>query len=56
MGLLIIHLLRKLKKMGKGKKVGWQFERQGYYALDYDSDFQKGKFVFNLVIRQKSGF
>ena len=28
----------------------FQFERKGYFAVDYDTDVEKSKYVFNLII------
>jgi glutaminyl-tRNA synthetase len=28
----------------------FQFERKGYFAVDYDTDVSKGKYVFNLIV------
>ena len=28
----------------------FQFERKGYFAVDYDTDVAKGRYVFNLIV------
>lgn len=32
----------------------WQFERRGYFCLDYDSDVANAKYVFNRTVSMKS--
>lgn len=29
----------------------YQFERQGFYAVDYDSDISKGRIVWNRIVK-----
>jgi glutaminyl-tRNA synthetase len=43
------HILKDLKKDSK-----FQFERLGFFSVDYDTDIPKGKYVFNLILQSQS--
>eukprot|EP00826_Nyctotherus_ovalis_P017039 TRINITY_DN1497_c0_g1_i1.p1 TRINITY_DN1497_c0_g1~~TRINITY_DN1497_c0_g1_i1.p1 ORF type:complete len:333 (+),score=104.37 TRINITY_DN1497_c0_g1_i1:70-1068(+) len=42
---LVWNNLAKVKHLDR-----FQFERIGYFAVDYDTDIEKGKYVFNLIV------